>query len=730
VSGIETGAGEPTSGPVAPDEPARARADAGTGTLTGTAGPGAPKPGSQAPAPAEPAASPASGALPANGASPASGARAGSIGNGSGRPANGQASGTANGRPPVSLPGADTPQATALEPAVPEPAVPGAAVPEAAVPEAAARESAPPEAVAPEAAAREPAAPEAVAPGTAARKPATRQPGAQRPAPSQPGIASRLGVPDWAVHWFVVLAPALAGLVTGGYKLGYPALWRDEATTKIVVGRSVSQIFALLHHTDAVHGAYYLLLHFVVDVIGTSATALRLPSLAAMAIACALIAATTRRLAVMAAAPYADFTGLCAGVAFAVLPFMIRYAQEARSYAIVTMLATVATYCLVRAVSDGRRWWVAYAAAVAACGLFNIFGLLILVPHAVSLLIAGSRERAAVARSAKALAEADTAPAPDTAPAGLPGRRLAGLPARWLIAGGAALVVLAPLAVVAYAQRGVLGWMSRPTFSAVVALAYNSAGSWRLIAPTFTLAVGGVLAGLFIDRSRRPFTPGVVAFPWMVTPPALLIAVSQIHPIYDVRYVEFCLPALAILVAWGIAWLARLTAASPLGRMGLTWLPSTVVVLALLALLVAPDKQIRLNYARPDNLAAASKIVATHAKPGDIIFYIPISGRVVALAYPGAFRNLRDIGLAQSPLASATIYGTDVSPAVLKSRFINVTRVWTISGTGDYEYSGQATPTDKEQVKLISGMHEIDHWWDGDTVLRLYATGPAPTPGS
>jgi mannosyltransferase len=718
VSGIETGAEEPTSGPVAPDEPARARADAGTGTLTGTAGQGAAKPGSQAPAAAEPAASPADATCPANGASPANaasaanGARAGSNGNGPGPRANGQANRTANGRPPASLPGAATPQASIPEPVALRAAAPEAAAPGTDVPK--------------------PAVPGAATPGTAAPKPAVTQPGAQRPAPRPAGIATRLGVPDWAVHWFVVLAPALAGLVTGGYKLGYPALWRDEATTKIVVGRSVSQIFALLHHTDAVHGAYYLLLHFVVDVIGTSAAALRLPSLVAMAIACAFIAAITRRLAVLAAAPYADFTGLCAGAAFAVLPFMIRYAQEARSYAIVTLLATVATYCLVRAVSDGRRWWVAYAVAVAACGLFNIFGLLILLPHAVSLLIAGSRERAAVTRPAKAPTKADTsAPAPGSALAGLSGRRLAGLPARWLIAGGAALVVLAPLAVVAYAQRGVLGWMSRPTFSAVVALAYNSAGSWRLIAPVFTLAVGGVLAGLFIDRTRRPLTPGVVAFPWMVIPPALLIAVSQIHPIYDVRYVEFCLPPLAILVAWGIAWLARLTAVSPLGRMGLTWLPSTVVVLALLALLVAPDKQIRLNYARPDNLGAASKIVATHAKPGDIIFYIPISGRVVALAYPGPFKDLRDIALDQSPLASATIYGTDVSPAVLKSRFVNVTRVWTISGTGDYEYSGQATPTDKEQVKLISGMHEIDHWWDGDTVLRLYATGPAPTtPGS
>ena len=667
VSGRQTGAEEPTPGRGPADKPGETRADAGTGTLTGTTGRGA-APAAQTPgSPADQAsAAPAAPAPNGNGASPR---------------ANGRTR-----RPAASLPA-----------------------------------------------------------------PATRT----SPGPAAPGrttLAARLGLPDWTVTWVVVMAPAIAGLVMGGYKLGYPSLWRDEATTKIVVDRSVSQIFALLHHTDAVHGAYYILVHFVVDVLGTSAAALRLPSLVAMAVACAFTAAITRRLALMAGAPFADFTGVCAGVVFAVLPFMIRYAQEARSYAIVTMLATIATYMLLRAICDGRRWWVAYAVAVGLCGLFNIFGLLILVPHGVSLAIAGVRERAAVARAAMAVTEADAAvgqsrdatasrggtPATGTgsselaasAPAGLSGRRVVGLPVAWLVAAVIPLLVLSPLCVVAYAQRGVLGWMSRPTFNAVVALAYNGAGSWRLIAPVFTLVVGGVLAGLFVDRSRRPFTPGIVAFPWMVLPPALLIGVSQIHPIYDVRYVEFCLPALAILVAWGLAWLVRLAAFTPLGRAGLTWLPSAVVILGLLALLVSPDRQIRTNNARPDDLRAAAYLVQNHARPGDIIFYIPISGRVLALAYPSAFKNLRDIALDQSPLASATIYGTDVSPAVLKSRFKNVTRVWTVSGTGDYEYSGQATPTDKEQVALISGMHEIDHWWDGDTVLRLYAKGPAPTSNS
>ena len=581
-----------------------------------------------------------------------------------------------------------------------------------------------------------------------AQAPITADEVAGRPA-ARPALGAQPGAQERVAGWLVVAVPAVTGLIVGGYRIGYPSLWRDEADTKAVVTRSFGQIFALLRHTDAVHGAYYLIMHVVVGIFGASASALRLPSLIAMSIACAFTAAIGRRLAVMAGAPYARFTGLCAGMVFATAPFMTRYAQEARSYAMVTMLATVATYLLLRAVSDGRGWWLAYAVAVAVTGLLNVFGVLLLVAHGLSLLIAGLRERAAVNRAAAALTRGDIIPAaalpapggpggaragdrPEPgqpplavfAPAGLSGKRVAGLPVRWLAAGAASVAALIPLVLLAYAQRGQLSWVSRPNFSAIVALARDGAGSRQLILPVFALAVGGVLAGLIADRSRRPFTPGVVAFPWMVAPPIVLIGVSLIHPMYDERYVEYCLPALAILVAWGIAWIARLAAATPLSRAGIGWLPSAVVTVGLVGLLIVPQKAIRLDSARPENLKEASAIIASREQPGDIIFYIPITGRIDSMAYPGPYAGLRDIALAKSPVASATLYGTDVSASVLRSRFVDVTRVWVVTGVNNYQFPKPTTPVDKEELSLISGMHQIGSWQDGDTLFRLYDNAP------
>ena len=197
--------------------------------------------------------------------------------------------------------------------------------------------------------------------------------------------------------------PAVTSFVVGGYEIGGPSLWRDEAYTKDAISRPVGQIFTMLGHMDAVHGAYYVLMHVVAAAIGTSATALRFPSLCAMVVATACTAAIGRRAVALAQRAHPAgparinvpaLTGFLSGMVFATAPAMTYYAQMARSYAIVTMFATIASYLLLRAYPDGRwRWWSAYAAAVALTGLFNLFGLLILTAHGVTLLLTDTRGR-------------------------------------------------------------------------------------------------------------------------------------------------------------------------------------------------------------------------------------------------------------------------------------------------------------------------------------------------
>src|SRR6185437_15803686 len=446
----------------------------------------------------------------------------------------------------------------------------------------------------------------------------------------------------------------------------------------------------------------------------------RFPSLCAMVIATGFVAATGRRAATLALAPDAGrngrgldvpaLTGLLSGLLFATAPYMTYYAQMARSYAIETMFAVIASYLLLRAWPDGRwRWWLGYAAAVALTGLFNIFGLLIVAAHGVTLLLTDARGQIA------------------------PGRRIGRIPLRWLAACGAVVIVLGPLLGLASRQQVQIAWLNRPTLYAMERLLTNLAGSRPLIAPFALLALGGLLSAWLADH-WRPLNPAAIALPWLVVPPFVLVAVSFVKPVYYVRYIEFCLPALAILAGAGLTGLIRLAAVTPLRwsrpgrwRLGLKWLPAVLAVVVLAALLAGPQQAIRQTAARPDNLRLASAIVAAHEQPGDVVFYIPATMHVLGTGYPAPFDRLRDIALDKSAIASGTLTGTEItSPARLKSRFTDADpeRVWVVTGASTYTFPQPSTPMGQEKLALLAGagMHVLHRWQAGEVMLTLYGT--------
>jgi len=494
--------------------------------------------------------------------------------------------------------------------------------------------------------------------------------------------------------WLPAVIATVAGLVAGGYRLGVPSPWRDEAATVDAAQRSVPQIFALLAHQDAVNGAYYLLMHPVILFLGRSPAAIRAPSVLAMAVAAGFTAALGRRLAAQAGLPCPAVTGLLAGLLVAAAPQVTSYAQDARPYGIVTMLATVASYLLVRSLAGGRwRWWAGYGAALACTGLFNVFSLLLIVAHGISLLIL-------------------RAGPPATRP---PGRQLA----RWAAAAGAAVAVLTPLLLVGYRQRAQIGWLTRPGWGTAAALASGFAGSRAALLPVTLLALGGAAAGL-VPRRAGALTPGVIALPWLAAPAAILMTVSQAHPLFTARYVEFSVPALALLCAAGLSWLAHLTARLT-GDIPppLAWLPPAMLLVLLGVLLAGPQLALRQPGSRVDNLRQAAAVLAAHELPGDAVLYLPSSRRILGMSYPGPFRRLRDIALARSPAASATLAGTEVSPAVLRHRFAGVRRVWVVT-IRNVRRPPPDSRTDRAKVALIGQLRLAGRWHAGAVVLRLY----------
>ena len=69
---------------------------------------------------------------------------------------------------------------------------------------------------------------------------------------------------------------------------------QDELISWGVASRTTGQIVATLHNVDAVHGLYYLLLHFWIKVFGDSLLSMRMPGILGMSTAAMFVTLTAR----------------------------------------------------------------------------------------------------------------------------------------------------------------------------------------------------------------------------------------------------------------------------------------------------------------------------------------------------------------------------------------------------------------------------------------------------
>lgn len=296
----------------------------------------------------------------------------------------------------------------------------------------------------------------------------------------------------------VPVIPMAVMLVIGSWGLDRGGIWRDEAATFQVARRTVPQIWRLLHHVDAVHGLYYLLMRPVLAV-HPGEVLLRLPSVLAAAVTAGLVAALGARLA-------RPRVGLWAGLLYAINPMAGHYAQEGRSYAMVAAGAAGATLLLVRAV--GGRSWVPYGVVVAVTCLLHEFAVLLLLAHAVTLALAR-----------------------------VPRRVWAG----WLCTAGAVAPALLPLALLSHAQSAQVSWLRPPGQGSVDHLVRQFAGPTDEVLAPCLILMYLALCRPWSERTGRGLPLPAVALPLLVVPPAILMTVSQWSPLYDARYVLYSL---------------------------------------------------------------------------------------------------------------------------------------------------------------------------------------------
>ncbi|GHI07283.1 hypothetical protein Scel_56040 [Streptomyces cellostaticus] len=509
--------------------------------------------------------------------------------------------------------------------------------------------------------------------------------------------------------------PVLVMLALGLWGLDRGAMWRDEAVTFQVAGRTAPQIWRLLHGVDAVHGLYYLLMHAVLAV-HPGEVVLRLPSVCAAAATAGLVAALGTRLV-------RPRVGLWAGLLYAITPMAGHYAQEGRSYALVAVGATGATLLFVRAVQGGS-WWVYGAVLGLTCWLHE-FAVLLLLAHAVSLALARAGVRAWRG---------------------------------WGCAAGAVSLALLPMVLVSREQSAQVAWLREPTVETAQGLLRTFLGPTDGV---YWACLGLAVLGLVGVVGRRgEVTCAGVCLPLAVVPPVALILASQVSPLYVDRYVLYALSGAPVLVAAGADRVAGVVGRLSAGGRRVPALPhsrlrssggtpialrndcphddgtperhpapqllvSLTGVLALALVLVQQLPLLRDDRSparRPDDLAAVSRVAARELRAGDPVLFVPVQARNVALAYPGAFRGARDVALAEGGAESGTLYGREVGPGVLSRRMARLDRVWVLADRD--LLAGRWTPgSSAERAKLAVLEREFvpgQELVQGDVSIRLY----------
>ena len=472
-------------------------------------------------------------------------------------------------------------------------------------------------------------------------------------------VPVRSGTPSRTLGWawlatcvsFAVAATALVYLAAW-----IPSFWGDEAATVRGSSLPLPELLDFLGSMDAVHGVYYVVTHGWTSLFGSSEAALRLLSSIATGLTAGLLLQLGRLLADKNA-------GVIAGLVFVALPRTTFSAIEARSYALsglFAVLATVAFVYLLRRATVGR--YIAYIGICVIGVWLYIYLVLVVLAHAVSFAILRREGRA-----------------------------------KFLAAAGAIALVATPIVLVSASQRQQVEWLGEQDVLNPWAVLVEpwAESSWAVGILIWIVLIAGAVRWRTV-WARYP-TALVVCAPWVVVPTLALVAGSVVlTPLYRARYLTFCAPAMALIIAVILASLLRTR-----------FQTLAVVLLVVLAVPTAVAQRQPNAKNGGSDLREVAEVIDQRSTPGDGLYFEAstnpiLSTRWALYAYPDAFRGLDDVALDIPFPESGTIEDrtqeiTDLDPA----RLDGLERIWVVGASG--------------RCDQLPGVRTLDDEWDART---------------
>ena len=501
-------------------------------------------------------------------------------------------------------------------------------------------------------------------------------------------------------HWIALLLLVATGTAVRFLFLARKPFWFDECFSVEVARISWGNFLHLLWWREANMSLYYLLLRIWLNFSphsGQSEFFIRSLSVVVAAATLPAIYWVARQL-------YDRRVALIAAALFAFNGYSVRYAQEARSYALFLLLATVSTGFLIAFLREpGRRNWLGYVIVSTLAVYAHFYALLLLAAHWLALRWLGD----------------------DGVPSHQAGANVsARLWRAWIAIG---LAVLPLLVFVAKTGAGPIRWIQRPGLGDVLEFYEHLAGgsNWALFA---VCAVASIAAAA--PQGRKLWARGQnweiwrsqFLLIWLFFPVVLTVLLSFARPVFLGRYMIFCLPALLILVAAGVA------------RLRQSWL----LAAALVGILLLCGQGVFFAYDHDfdderDACGAATDFILDHTQPGDAVVF-HIAGTRIPYEF---FRSMRAGENTASPGFTAQLgpeivfpyHGTGLdyrdftgkpTADLLRTVAASHPRVWVVLMNN--QPSGNPDPTTVMLTKILpESFPKMQRWLFTRVEARLYS---------
>jgi mannosyltransferase len=464
--------------------------------------------------------------------------------------------------------------------------------------------------------------------------------------------------PQLSRRGYALAVLTVAALILRLISLNSKGLWLDEAWSAYWAAETLRHLTKVFLQGAMNMALYHVILHWWSQLVGSSEISLRLPSV--------IFATATVPLIYALGAELCDRrVGLMAALLLTVNVSCIQFAQQARSYAMVVMLATLFSLLFVQCVKQGSlARYLAYTIAGTLCAYAHLFGVLMMASHYLALFL-------------------------------FPVDRKIRL--RLTACLGAIGILSLPLIITrVLGEHSQAAWIPATSAKSVFHLFTIFSGSglyWGQVRGLGWVLLGIHLASIAIavvaaSEHERPAIGFLLLS--VLVPVTIVLLLSIFKPLFEDRYLLICLPFFIVLVARGIT------------RMKPRAVPVGIAVI-IVALSLSEDRAFY-NGSPLQDWRGATSFVAANAKPGDLLVVFPgydvrpVEYYVSRLSPPPDLRVITDEAPSKLKHKGFNSQNSNLSTFLAMHGVGSSTRVWIMTDQGH---------KDAPEVRALEAGHQV-----------------------